>query len=202
MITLKSYKYYLFLSISIVLVACTDRTRQDLVLLNEGKKLFFDSQFLGAKNLFEESSKINPRNDVSLAYLGFCNYHLENYSDAIIQFNKSLKLNATNNIALFGKSLVLLNMDELLGSYILLDSVCKINPTHDKAFYYKASVELKLGDTLNALKNIETAIHNAENYVEPYYLLSSIYLNQNLEKKADSLLLIARKKKIEMLESP
>jgi len=137
-----------------------------------------------------------------IAYLGFCDYHLNAHSDALKSFNKSLLLNPSNNIALFGKSMILYQMNDLFSSYILLDSVCKINPTHDKAFYFKASIELEMGDTVSAIKNLNKAISNAPLYTEPYYLLSSVYLKRDQQEEADSLLILASIKKTELLKSP
>lgn len=184
------------------LTSCESGKRADLQLLEDGKELFFQYQYEKALLPLQKSARLNPRNDVAIAYLGFCQYHLSNMSTALIYFDQSIKLNSRNNIALFGKSLVLWNMDDRLGAYVIFDSVSKINPLHDKVFYYKAQAELYFGDTLSGEKSLKKAIKNAEAYTEPYYLLASIYFTKNLHSKADSLILIASAKKTELLKMP
>ena len=182
--------------------SCESGKRADLLLLEDGKELFFQSQYKKAIIPLQKSARLNPKNDVTIAYLGFCQYHLDNTSTGLIYFNQSLKLNARNNIALFGKSLILWNMDDHLNAYVLFDSVGKINPNHDKVFYFKAQAELYFGDTLSGVQNLKKAIQNAEDYTESYYLLASIYLVKGKQNKADSLIKIASSKKIELLKIP
>lgn len=190
------------LSISFVVISCISSEKNDLIQLKKGKEYFFDKNYLKAKEHFINAAKLNPKNDVAIAYAGFCDYYLYHLPSAVMTFDRSLKMNPSNNIALFGKSLVLIEFEDYLGSYILLDSVCDINPKHDKAFYYKASIELLFGDTNSALRNLNIAMRNADDYMEPYYLTSSIYLNLKNEQLADSLLLLANEKKTTLLDSP
>lgn len=182
--------------------SCQSGKRADLILLESGKELFFYSQYEKALLPLQKSARINPRNDVTIAYLGFCQYHLDDMSTALIYFNQSLKLNDRNNIALFGKSLILWNMEDRLNAYEIFDSVGKINPNHDKVFYFKAQAELYFGDTLSGEQSLKKAIQNAEYYTEPYYLLASIYLKNGAYTKADSLIQIASSKKKELLKMP
>lgn len=195
-------KIILLLFLAYLLASCQSGKRADLLLLEEGKALFFQSQYNKALKPLQKSARINPRNDVTIAYLGFCHYHMGDRSDALIYFNQSLKLNARNNIALFGKSLILWDMDEQLYAYEIFDSVSKINPNHDKVFYYKAQAELYFGDTLFSEKSLKQAINNAQDYSKPYYLLASIYLKKGLHSKADSLIRMASSKKEELLKQP
>ncbi len=185
-----------------LLASCDSGRRADLILLEDGKELFFQSQYHEAIIPLQKSARINPRNDVTIAYLGFCQYRLGKMSPALIYFNQSLKLNSRNNIALFGKSLILWDMDDQLNAYEIFDSVAKINPKHDKVFYYKAQAELFFGDTLSSKQSLKRAINNATGYTEPYYLLASIYLKNGEHSLADSLINLASSKKIELTKLP
>lgn len=184
------------------LASCQIGNRADLLLLEDGKELFFQSQYNKALVPLRKSTRINPGNDIAIAYLGFCHYHLGNLSTALIYFNQSLKLNDRNNIALFGKSLILWNMEDRLNAYVIFDSVSKINPQHNKVFYYMAQAELYFGDTLLGEQSLKKAIQNAEDYTEPYYLLASIYLKKGDYSMADSLIQIAFSKKSALLKMP
>ncbi|NOR87378.1 MAG: hypothetical protein GQ527_07200 [Bacteroidales bacterium] len=183
-------------------ISCKDSRRVDLDLMETGKELFFNKDFDQALLYFQKSARMNPRNDVSISYIGFCYYHISEPAPALTNFNKALRLNPSNNIALFGKSLLIWEMDDYLGAYILLDSVTNLNPKHDKAYYYKALASLQFGDTNHAIKSLEIAIENASDYPEPYYLLSSILLNKGQQIVADSLVKLASNKKVQLLNSP
>ncbi|NPD45185.1 MULTISPECIES: tetratricopeptide repeat protein [unclassified Lentimicrobium] len=193
-------KTILLISLFFTLASCQTGMRADLILLENGKELFFQAQYQKALIPLQKSARINPRNDVAIAYLGYCQYYLDDWSTALIYFNQSLKLNTRNNIALFGKSLILWNMDDRLNAYLIFDSVGKINPNHDKVFYYKAQAELYFGDTLSSEKSLKKAINNAQDYSEPYYLLASIYFKKGLHSKADSIIRIASSKKEKLLK--
>jgi len=192
---LKKIPIFFFVCFMLMVSSCSQSGRADLDLLMSGKDSFFQEKYQQALRDFQKSARINPRNDVSIAYIGFCYYHLKQTSPALSNFNKALSLNPRNNIALFGKSLVIWDMGEYLDAYLLFDSVSNINPKHDKAFYYKAMANLKFHDTTQAINNLTYAIKNAPNYAEPYYLLSSIYLKEKQQTIADSLLKLATENK-------
>ena len=176
------------------LLSCEQQQRQDLKYLEIGKEYFVLQQYDSAFLAFQESAKKNPNNDVAIAYKAYCYYYFGNYKPALLNFDKALSINKSNNIALFGKSLTLMNLGDYTHAFILLDSVGKTNPKHDKCFYYKAITRMNFYDTTNAITDLEKAIYNAPEYQEPYYLLSSIYLQLKQINTADSLARIASQK--------
>ncbi len=196
------FNWVLLIFMTMGIYSCESTKRKDLILLEEGKGLFFDQNYLSALEKFEKASKLNPKNDVASAYTGFCSLYLKDFTKALNAFNKSLSFNPHNNIALFGKGLWMYQMEDFGNAMILFDSVGNINPLHDKVFYYKALLLIKLNDTLGAQNQLNQAIANAPDYAEPYYLLASLYLAQHQKTTADSLIYLASVSRKNILSSP
>jgi len=112
----------------------TTRGDSDNKLLVSGEKAFLDSNYLKAKNYFEEflnTSEEKNANANALLYYGITNIELGDFTKALESFNK------------------------LIASETLDSS---------KGYWYKALMYLKMDDKASAIKELKIIVTDASNY--------------------------------------
>ena len=139
-------------------------------LFSKGINRMADEKLEDASHIFEMILRINPNDVDALLKLGYCRFHLEDYSESMRSYDKVLDIDVTNADAWNLKSLVFYERKVYGKALDCADKAIDSDPTFGMAWYNRACYLSMLGqipESLDALvRSIEIDIKNAKRAVK------------------------------------
>jgi tetratricopeptide (TPR) repeat protein len=96
---------------------------------------------------------------------------LENYKEALADFNIATALDASQSDIYFNRGTALLNMEEYEDALLDFQTVLQSNPNQAEAHFRKAKAELGMNDPIHGLESLTNTVNLDPKNAEAYYLL-------------------------------
>ena len=139
-------------------------------LFSKGINRMADEKLEDASHLFEMILRINPSDVDALLKLGYCRFHLEDYSESMRAYDKVLDIDVTNADAWNLKSLVFYERKVYGKALDCADKAIDSDPTFGMAWYNRScylSMLNQIPESLDALvRSIEIDVKNAKRAVK------------------------------------
>ena len=139
-------------------------------LFSKGINRMADEKLEDASHLFEMILRINPNDVDALLKLGYCRFHLEDYTESMSVYDKVLDIDVTNADAWNLKSLVFYERKIYGKALDCADKAIDSDPTFGMAWYNRScylSLENQIPESLDALiRSIEIDVKNAKRAVK------------------------------------
>jgi len=139
-------------------------------LFSKGINLMADEKLEDASRVFELILRSNPDDVYSLLKLGYCRFHMEDYSESMRAYDKVLDIDVTNADAWNLKSLVYYERKTYAKALDCADKAIDSDPTFGMAWYNRScylSLENQIPESLDALvRSIEIDVKNAKRAVK------------------------------------
>ena len=139
-------------------------------LFSKGINRMADEKLEDASHIFEMVLRINPNDVDALLKLGYCRFHLEDYTESMRAYDKVLDIDVTNADAWNLKSLVFYERKVYGKALDCADKAIDSDPTFGMAWYNRAcylSMENQIPESLDALvRSIEIDVKNAKRAVK------------------------------------
>ena len=139
-------------------------------LFSKGINRMADEKLEDASHLFEMILRINPSDVDALLKLGYCRFHLEDYSESMRAYDKVLDIDVTNADAWNLKSLVFYERKVYGKALDSADKAIDSDPTFGMAWYNRScylSMLNQIPESLDALvRSIEIDVKNAKRAVK------------------------------------
>jgi len=139
-------------------------------LFSKGINRMADEKLEDASHLFEMILRINPNDVDALLKLGYCRFHLEDYTESMRVYDKVLDIDVTNADAWNLKSLVFYERKVYGKALDCADKAIDSDPTFGMAWYNRScylSLENQIPESLDALiRSIEIDVKNAKRAVK------------------------------------
>ena len=139
-------------------------------LFSKGINRMADLKLDDASHLFEMILRINPDDVDALLKLGYCRFHLEDYTESMRVYDKVLDIDVTNADAWNLKSLVFYERKVYGKALDCADKAIDSDPTFGMAWYNRScylSLENQIPESLDALiRSIEIDVKNAKRAVK------------------------------------
>jgi len=139
-------------------------------LFSKGINLMADEKLEDASRVFELILRSNPDDVYSLLKLGYCRFHMEDYSESMRAYDKVLDIDVTNADAWNLKSLVYYERKTYAKALDCADKAIDSDPTFGMAWYNRScylSLLNQIQESLDALvRSIEIDVKNANRYVK------------------------------------
>jgi len=139
-------------------------------LFSKGINRMADEKLEDASHLFEMILRINPNDVDALLKLGYCRFHLEDYTESMRVYDKVLDIDVTNADAWNLKSLVFYERKIYGKALDCADKAIDSDPTFGMAWYNRScylSLENQIPESLDALiRSIEIDVKNAKRAVK------------------------------------
>ncbi len=139
-------------------------------LFSKGINRMADEKLEDASHIFEMVLRINPNDVDALLKLGYCRFHLEDYTESMRAYDKVLDIDVTNADAWNLKSLVYYERKVYGKALDCADKAIDSDPTFGMAWYNRAcylSMENQIPESLDALvRSIEIDVKNAKRAVK------------------------------------
>ena len=139
-------------------------------LFSKGINLMADEKLEDASRVFELILRSNPDDVYALLKLGYCRFHLEDYSESMRAYDKVLDIDVTNADAWNLKSLVYYERKTYAKALDCADKAIDSDPTFGMAWYNRScylSLENQIPESLDALvRSIEIDVKNAKRAVK------------------------------------
>jgi tetratricopeptide (TPR) repeat protein len=139
-------------------------------LFSKGINLMADLKLEDASRVFELVLRSNPDDVYSLLKLGYCRFHLEDYSESMRAYDKVLDIDVANADAWNLKSLVYYERKTYAKALDCADKAIDSDPTFGMAWYNRScylSLENQIPESLDALvRSIEIDVKNAKRAVK------------------------------------
>jgi len=139
-------------------------------LFSKGINRMADEKLEDASHLFEMILRINPSDVDALLKLGYCRFHLEDYSESMRAYDKTLDIDVTNADAWNLKSLVFYERKVYGKALDCADKAIDSDPTFGMAWYNRScylSLLNQIPESLDALvRSIEIDVKNAKRAVK------------------------------------
>jgi len=139
-------------------------------LFSKGINRMADEKLEDASHIFEMVLRINPNDVDALLKLGYCRFHLEDYTESMRAYDKVLDIDITNADAWNLKSLVFYERKVYGKALDCADKAIDSDPTFGMAWYNRAcylSMENQIPESLDALvRSIEIDVKNAKRAVK------------------------------------
>jgi tetratricopeptide (TPR) repeat protein len=138
-------------------------------LFSKGINRMADEKLEDASHIFQLVLRINPNDVEALLKLGYCRFHLEDYSEAMRAYDKALDIDVTNADAWNLKSLVYYERKVYGKALDSVDKAIDSDPTFGMAWYNRScylSLLNQIPESLDALvRSIEIDVKNAKRAV-------------------------------------
>jgi tetratricopeptide (TPR) repeat protein len=129
-----------------------------------------DEKLEDASRVFELILRSDPNDVYALLKLGYCRFHLEDYSESMRAYDKVLDIDVTNADAWNLKSLVYYERKTYAKALDCADKAIDSDPTFGMAWYNRScylSLENQIPESLDALvRSIEIDVKNAKRAVK------------------------------------
>ena len=139
-------------------------------LFSKGINRMADEKLEDASHIFEMVLRINPDDVDALLKLGYCRFHLEDYTESMRAYDKVLDIDVTNADAWNLKSLVYYERKVYGKALDCADKAIESDPTFGMAWYNRScylSLENQIPEALDALvRSIEIDVKNAKRAVK------------------------------------
>ena len=139
-------------------------------LFSKGINLMADEKLEDASRVFELILRSDPNDVYALLKLGYCRFHLEDYSESMRAYDKVLDIDVTNADAWNLKSLVYYERKTYAKALDCADKAIDSDPTFGMAWYNRScylSLENQIPESLDALvRAIEIDVKNAKRAVK------------------------------------
>ena len=139
-------------------------------LFSKGINRMADEKLENASHIFEMVLRINPNDVDALLKLGYCRFHLEDYTESMRAYDKVLDIDVTNADAWNLKSLVFYERKVYGKALDCADKAIDSDPTFGMAWYNRScylSLENQIPEALDALvRSIEIDVKNAKRAVK------------------------------------
>lgn len=139
-------------------------------LFSKGINRMADEKLEDASHIFQLVLRINPNDVDALLKLGYCRFHLEDYTESMRAYDKVLDIDVTNADAWNLKSLVYYERKVYGKALDCADKAIDSDPTFGMAWYNRAcylSMENQIQESLDALvRSIEIDVKNAKRAVK------------------------------------
>ena len=139
-------------------------------LFSKGINRMADEKLEDASHIFAMVLRINPNDVDALLKLGYCRFHLEDYSESMRAYDKVLDIDVTNADAWNLKSLVFYERKVYGKALDCADKAIDSDPTFGMAWYNRScylSLENQIPESLDALvRSIEIDVKNAKRAVK------------------------------------
>jgi len=139
-------------------------------LFSKGINRMADEKLEDASHIFEMILRINPNDVDALLKLGYCRFHLEDYTESMRIYDKALDIDVTNADAWNFKSLVYYERKVYGKALDCADKAIDSDPTFGMAWYNRAcylSMLNQIPESLDALvRSIEIDVKNAKRAVK------------------------------------
>ena len=139
-------------------------------LFSKGINRMADLKLEDASHLFEMILRINPDDVDALLKLGYCRFHLEDYTESMRVYDKVLDVDVTNADAWNLKSLVYYERKVYGKALDCADKAIDSDPTFGMAWYNRScylSLLNQISESLEALvRSIEIDVKNAKRAVK------------------------------------
>ena len=141
-------------------------------LFSKGINRMADEKLEDASHLFEMILRINPNDVDALLKLGYCRFHLEDYTESMRVYDKVLDVDVANADAWNLKSLVYYERKVYGKALDCADKAIDSDPTFGMAWYNRScylSLLNQIPESLDALvRSIEIDVKNAKRAVKDY----------------------------------
>jgi tetratricopeptide (TPR) repeat protein len=139
-------------------------------LFSKGINRMADEKLEDASHIFEMVLRINPNDVDALLKLGYCRFHLEDYTESMRAYDKVLDIDVTNADAWNLKSLVFYERKVYGKALDCADKAIDSDPMFGMAWYNRScylSLENQIPESLDALiRSIEIDVKNAKRAVK------------------------------------
>ena len=139
-------------------------------LFSKGINRMADEKLEDASHIFQLVLRINPNDVDALLKLGYCRFHLEDYTESMRAYDKVLDIDVTNADAWNFKSLVYYERKVYGKALDCVDKAIDSDPTFGMAWYNRAcylSMLNQIPESLGALvRSIEIDVKNAKRAVK------------------------------------
>jgi len=139
-------------------------------LISKGINRMADLKLEDASHIFQMVLRINPNDVDALLKLGYCRFHLEDYTESMRAYDKVLDVDVTNADAWNFKSLVYYERKVYGKALDCADKAIDSDPTFGMAWYNRAcylSMLNQIPESLDALvRSIEIDVKNAKRAVK------------------------------------
>jgi len=139
-------------------------------LFSKGINRMADLKLEDASHIFQLVLRINPNDVDALLKLGYCRFHLEDYTESMRAYDKVLDIDVTNADAWNFKSLVYYERKVYGKALDCADKAIDSDPTFGMAWYNRAcylSMLNQIPESLDALvRSIEIDVKNAKRAVK------------------------------------
>ena len=139
-------------------------------LFSKGINLMADEKLEDASRVFELILRSDPNDVYALLKLGYCRFHLEDYTESMRAYDKVLDIDVTNADAWNLKSLVYYERKTYAKALDCADKAIDSDPTFGMAWYNRScylSLENQIPESLDALvRSIEIDVKNAKRAVK------------------------------------
>jgi len=139
-------------------------------LFSKGINLMADEKLEDASRVFELILRSDPNDVYALLKLGYCRFHLEDYTESMRAYDKVLDIDVTNADAWNLKSLVYYERKTYAKALDCADKAIDSDPTFGMAWYNRScylSLENQIPESLDALvRAIEIDVKNAKRAVK------------------------------------
>ena len=141
-------------------------------LFSKGINRMADEKLEDASHLFEMILRINPNDVDALLKLGYCRFHLEDYTESMRVYDKVLDIDVANADAWNLKSLIYYERKVYGKALDCIDKAIDSDPTFGMAWYNRScylSLLNQIPESLDALvRSIEIDVKNAKRAVKDY----------------------------------
>jgi len=139
-------------------------------LFSKGINRMADEKLEDASHIFEMILRINPNDVDALLKIGYCRFHLEDYTESMRAYDKVLDIDVTNADAWNLKSLVFYERKVYGKALDCADKSIDSDPTFGMAWYNRScylSMLNQIPESLDALvRSIEIDVKNAKRAVK------------------------------------
>lgn len=184
-------KFTISAAFIVSLVACGGAEERKIKYLEKGKAYLEEKNYEKAKIEFKNVLQIDPKYAEAHFYMGQLQENKKELGKAVGNYKKAIELNPDHTLAKvkLAKIYVVVGTEKYIGNARkLLEEVKLVDSKNSEANLVSGTIEYKTGNKLKAVAAIESVVKEDKKLVEGISLLSSIYLADGKELKAEKLL--------------
>lgn len=174
-----------------MLVSCGGAEERKNKYLEKGKTYLLEKNYEKARVEIKNVLQIDPKYAEAYFYMGLLEEKNKELGKALANYRKAIELDKahTRSKVKLAKIYTIASTKEFIEeAKKLLNEIKVEDPLNLEAKLISATIEYKTGDKKKAVVDLEVIVKEDSNYVDVISLLSSLYIVEGMELKAEKLL--------------
>lgn len=143
-----------------------------------------NKQYFSAIEYYTKVISNDPINYLAYFGRGYCYDALDDYDNALIDFEITLKFTPDSKPCLLAKADLLFNIGKVKESLPIYLKVLELDPHNEHSIFDAAYIYYELGDFSSAIHYLESLLDVTISYSDGWYLLAKVHTKLGNEKKS------------------